>query len=302
MPELPEVETTVKDLQTKVLSRTFVDVWTDTKKIVKKPKDFEEFRKQLKGKKVQKIWRRGKNIIFGLSEGYSLLIHQKLTGHLLVGYWTPTHPPPFSKAPLDNGYWKPKEKGLLEEKINTYIHLLFTLDNRKMLALSDLRKFAKVELWRTKDLKKELSFLGPEPLEKSFTFDKFKKILKNKKGKIKQLLMKQELIVGIGNIYSDEILWKTRIHPFKDVSKLTGKQLKNIYKAIKEILKKAIKLKGTSISDYRNTEGGKGSFGKIIKVYQKKGQKCIRCGTIIQRRKIGSRSCHFCPKCQKLRT
>jgi len=111
VPELPEVETTVKDLQTKVLSRTFVDVWTDTKKIVKKPKDFEEFRKQLKGKKVQKIWRRGKNIIFGLSEGYSLLIHQKLTGHLLVGYWTPTHPPP-SKAPLDNGYWKPKEKGL----------------------------------------------------------------------------------------------------------------------------------------------------------------------------------------------
>lgn len=288
MPELPEVETTAKDLQTKVLSRTFVDVWTDTKKIIKKPKDFEEFRKQLKGKKIQKIWRRGKNIIFGLSKDYSLLIHQKLTGHLLVGYWV-----------LDDGYWKPKEKGLLEEKVNTYIHLLFTLDNRKMLALSDLRKFAKVELWRTEDLKKELSFLGPEPLEKSFTFNKFKKILKNKKGKIKQLLMKQELIAGIGNIYSDEILWKTRIHPFKDVSKLTEKQLKNIYKAIKEILKKAIKLKGTSISDYRNTEGGKGSFGKIIKVYQKKGQKCIRCGTIIQRKKIAGRSTHFCPKCQK---
>jgi len=82
MPELPEVETTVKDLQKKVLSRTFVDVWTDAKKIVKKPKDFEEFRKQLKSKKIQKIWRRGKNIIFELSEDYSLLIHQKLTGHL----------------------------------------------------------------------------------------------------------------------------------------------------------------------------------------------------------------------------
>ncbi|MBZ9578012.1 DNA-formamidopyrimidine glycosylase [Patescibacteria group bacterium] len=291
MPELPEVETTVRGLRTKVLSRTFIDVWTDTKKIIKKPKDFEEFRKQLKGKKIQKIWRRGKNIIFGLSKDYSLLIHQKLTGHLLVGYWI-----------LDNGYWKPKEKGLLEEKINTYIHLLFTLDNRKMLALSDLRKFAKVELWRTEDLKnsKELKSLGPEPLEKSFTFEKFKEVLENKKGKVKQVLMNQEIIAGVGNIYSDETLWAAKVHPFRDVSKLKEEELKRIYQALKKILKKAIKLRGESISDYRDPAGRKGKFDKIRKVYRREGERCSRCGTIIQRKKIGSRSCHFCPKCQKL--
>jgi len=295
VPELPEVETTVKDLQTKVLERTFVDVWTDTKKIIKKPKDFEEFRKQLKGKKIQKIWRRGKNIIFELSDDFSLLIHQKLTGHLLVGYWV-----------LDNGYWKPKEKGLLEEKINTYIHLLFTLDNRKMLALSDLRKFAKVELWRTKDLKnsKELKSLGQEPLEKSFTFERFKEVLKNRKknrkGKIKQVLMNQEVIAGIGNIYSDETLWAARVHPFKDVSELKEEELKGIYQALKKILKKAIKLRGESISDYRDPVGRKGKFDKIREVYRREGEKCSRCGTEIKRAKIGGRSTHFCPKCQKL--
>ena len=148
------------------------------------------------------------------------------------------------------------------------------------------------------DMQSMLEEIGYEIVDNVIVYEQAEEVLKNRSGKIKQTLMNQKIIAGIGNIYSDEILWKTRIHPFKDVSKLTEKQLKNIYKAIKKILKKAIKLKGTSISDYRNTEGGKGSFGKIIKVYQKKGQKCIRCGTIIKRKKIGSRSTHFCPKCQ----
>ena len=192
MPELPEVETTVKDLQKKVLSRTFVDVWTDTKKIVKKPKDFEEFRKQLKSKKIQKIWRRGKNIIFKLSEDHSLLIHQKLTGHLLYGEWK-------------------------KDRVNTYIHLKFFLDNGEILALSDLRKFAKVELWKTEELLEELENLGPELLTKDFTFEKFKEVLKDKKGKVKQVLMDQKVIAGIGNIYASEILWEAKINPFKGV-------------------------------------------------------------------------------------
>ncbi len=277
MPELPEVETTVKDLQTKVPLRTFVDVWTDTKKIIKKPKDFEEFRKQLKGKKIQKIWRRGKNIIFELSDGFSLLIHQKLTGHLLYGEWK-------------------------KDRANTYIHLKIFLDNGEVLALSDLRKFAKVELWRTKDLKnsKELKSLGPEPLEKSFTFERFKKVLKNRKGKIKQVLMNQQIIAGFGNIYSDETLWEAKVHPFKDVSKLSNLELKKIYTAGQRILRKAIKLKGESISDFRRISGEKGGFDPLRKVYRREGEKCFRCGTIIQRKKIAGRSTHFCPKCQKL--
>ncbi len=284
MPELPEVETTVRGLQQKVLSRTFVDIWTDFKKIIKKPKDFKQFEKELKGRKIQKIWRRGKNIIFELSQGYSLLVHQKLTGHLLYGEWQ-------------------------EDRVNSYIHLKFFLDNGKILALSDLRKFAKIELWETEDLKRELSSLGPEPLDKNFTFEKFKEALENKKaargeprqrrGKIKQVLMNQEIIVGIGNIYSDEVLWRSKIHPFKDVSKLTEKELRNIYSNIKNVFKKAIELRGESFSDYRDLEGKKGNFDAARKVYRKEGEKCQRCNTIIKRAKINGRSAHFCPNCQK---
>ncbi len=291
MPELPEVETIICALQKKVLRRAFLDVWTDFEKIIKKPTDFKRFRKTLKNKKIQKIWRRGKNIIFDLSGNLSLLIHQKMTGHFLVGYWV-----------LDNRHWKPRTKGPLEEKVNSYIHLMFFLDNKEMLAFSDLRKFAKVELWNSDELRKskELTKLGPEPLEKDFTFKKFKETLKDKKGKIKQVLMNQEVIAGIGNIYSDEILWKAQIYPLKDVSQLKESELKRVYQSLQNILKKAIKLHGESISDFRDIEGRRGRFDKARKVYKREGEKCGRCETIIKRIKIGGRSCHYCPICQKL--
>lgn len=273
MPELPEVETTVRGLQKVLINRTFVDVWTDTPKLVKEL-SFAKFKKEIKDKKIKKVWRRGKNIIFDLSDNYSLLIHQKMTGHLLYDKWNK------------------------KDKHNSYIHLNFFLDNGKVLALSDLRKFAKVKLQKTQSLIKELDSLGPEPLAKGFTFSKFKEALRNKKGKIKQVLMKQEVIVGIGNIYADEILWETKIHPFKDVSKLTEKQLKDIYQSMKKILRKALKMGGTSTSDYRNTKGEKGTFAKVIKAYRREGKECYRCRTKIQRKKINNRSTCFCPKCQ----
>jgi len=294
MPELPEVETTVLDLQKKVLGRTFVDVWSDFKKMIKKP-NFEKFKKEIKGKKIQKIWRRGKNIIFNLSGGLSLLIHQKLTGHLLLGIWE-----------LEKGKWQAKIPGpLAEDPMNRFLHLMFWLDDGRhppttqMLALSDLRKFAKVELLDQEELKKELSSLGPEPLEKSFTFEKFKKTLESKKGKIKQVLMDQEIIAGIGNIYSDETLWEAKIHPFREISKLNEGEIKRIYGAMQKILKKAIEVKGESISDFRRISGEKGGFDPLRKVYRREGQKCSRCGTIIKRIKLAGRSAHFCPHCQK---
>jgi len=290
MPELPEVETTVRNLNKKVLGRTFVDVWTDFKNIIKKPESFEEFKNQIRGRKIRRVWRRGKNILLDLSGDKTLLIHQKLTGHLLYGTWG-----------IENGIWKPSEKGPLEEKVNTYIHLLFNLDNGKTLALSDLRKFAKAELLSKEELGKELSILGPELLEKNFTFEKFKETILKKKGKIKQVLMDQTVIAGIGNIYSDEILWEAKIHPFKEIKKLSDEEIKKIYEAIKKILNRAIKLKGDSMSDYRLITGEKGGYQKFQKVYRQEGNPCKRLdGGIIKRVKIGGRSAHFCPICQKM--
>jgi formamidopyrimidine-DNA glycosylase len=291
MPELPEVETIIRDLKKTILNRKIEDVWTDWKKMIKKPVNFEEFKKEIRDKKIEKIWRRGKNILFDLSDNKTLLIHQKLTGHLLVGNWKLEDTRPEK--------WTSLIKGPLEEPVNQFIHLMFWLDNGKMLALSDLRKFAKVNFLSKEKLKKELNSLGPEPLKKSFTFEKFKKRLPQK-GKIKQILMNQEIIAGIGNIYSDEILWKAKIHPLENVSKLTNKELKKIYQAMKEILARAIKLGGTSISDYRRITGQRGYFDQERKVYQLEGKKCFRCRAIIKRIKSTGRSAHFCPNCQRL--
>ncbi len=291
MPELPEVETTIRGLNSKVLKKTFIDVWSDWEKTIKKPKDFKVFKKEIKGKKIIKIWRRAKNIIFDLSEGHSLLVHQKMTGHLMVGEWKQI-----------NSKWQPTKKGPLEEKINTFLHVVFFLKGGKMLALSDVRKFAKIELWQTKDLlnSKDFNKLGPEPLEKGFTLQKFKEILKDKKGKIKQVLMNPEVIAGIGNIYSNEALWWAKINPQKSASELNSKELKLLCDSIKKVLLAGIRLGGESFSDYRNVEGKKGHFDEERKVYKRENEKCSRCGTLIKRLKFGGRSAFFCPKCQKI--
>lgn len=272
MPELPEVQTTVSGLRSKVLKRAFVDVWTDTEKLFKKI-SFKEFKKKIKGKKIKDIKRRGKNLIFELSDGYFLLVHLKMTGHFLYDEWK-------------------------EDPMNRFIRVKFFLDNHKVLALSDLRKFARIELLKEKELKERLESLGPEPLEEKFTFEKFKEVLG--KGRIKQTLMNQNVIVGVGNIYADEILWKAKVHPERKATSLSEKELEDIYLATRKVLSQALKLGGTSISDYRNVRGERGTFGEKLKAYHRHGKKCSRCGTIMERKKIAQRSAHFCPKCQKL--
>jgi formamidopyrimidine-DNA glycosylase len=292
MPELPEVETIVRDLRKEVLGRKIEGIWSDTKKIVKKPESFNTFEKKIKGKEIENIERRGKNILFILSEKKTLLLHQKLTGHLLLGKWKKS-----------GNQWVPEKKGtFLDDPMNKFIHLIFFLDDGRMLSLSDLRKFAKVELWDNDDFLNsgKMEELGPEPLEKNFNFEKFKEALKGKKGKIKQVLMDQTVIAGIGNIYSDEALWMAKVHPLKKVPDLKEKEMERIYDSLVKVLNLAVKLKGESISDYRRISGEKGNFDPMRKVYRREGKKCFRCGSIIKRIKIGSRSSCFCPKCQKL--
>ncbi|MBI2451121.1 MAG: DNA-formamidopyrimidine glycosylase [Parcubacteria group bacterium] len=291
MPELPEVETIVRDLKKKIIGRKIIDAWVDTPKLIKNPKNFSDFKEKIKNRKILDAWRRGKNIILSLSGGKTLLIHQKMTGHLLVGQW---------KWQKNN--WQPIGDGYLKEKVNNYIHLLFFLDDNRMFALSDVRKFAKAILIDSENLNQlsDIKNLGPEPLDKKFTFAKFKERLKNKKGKIKQILLNQEIIAGLGNIYADETLFLARLHPTRRLESLNNAELARIYKSSRLVLKKAIRLRGTSISDYRDTAGKPGGYDKVRLVYRREGEKCPRpCQGLVQRIKIGNRSAHFCPKCQK---
>lgn len=296
MPELPEVETIVRDLNKKILGRTVKDIWFDAPKLIKIPKNPLAFKKEIIGRKIERVERRGKNIIFYLSGGRVMLIHQKMTGHLLYGKWS------IRKA-------RPREyevesliKGLLQEQVNNYIHLIFYLDNGWQFALSDLRKFAKVLVVDEKNFAdlEDVKNLGPEPLEKKFTFGKFKEALaKKKSGRIKQVLMEQNVIAGIGNIYADEILWEAKVYPLKNATALSENELKKIYGAMKKILTLALRLRGSSVSDYRDTAGKRGTYDLIRKVYRREGEKCPRCETPIKRFKLGGRSGHYCPVCQK---
>ncbi len=284
MPELPEVQTTVDGLNKTVKGRKIVDIWTDYKSSfhkgadnIKDPKFFAKFKHAIKGTKILRAERRAKNILIHLSNDKTILVHMKMTGHFVYDP-KPDYP---------------------------FVHLAFILNNKKKLVFSDLRKFAKVTLIDTKDLphSSHLSHLGPEPLGKDFSYQIFKsRLSKRPKGKVKQVLMDQSLIAGIGNIYSDEILWLSNVHPLSLTGKIPEKNMKLMYKAMKDTLKKGVRLGGDSTSDYRNIEGAPGEFQANHNAYQMHKKKCRKrgCPGVLEKIIVGGRSAHFCPVHQRL--
>lgn len=284
MPELPEVETTVNDLSKAVIGKRIIDLWTDTpKRLSVLTKD----RVVLNNKKINGVYRKGKNIILNLSGGIKVLIHQKIAGHILFGEWL------FKK-----GKWIPESEPLIE-KINSYIHFVITLNNGKMIAISDPRKFAKMEIWDGEELNRKLSVdIGPDPMEVESV--EFGERITKKGSIIKTVLMNQSVISGVGNIYSDEILWDARISPYRRPKNIDSQEMAKLFKSTQKILVKAIELKGDSMSDYRLIDGTKGGYQSEHKVYGREGLLCLRKdGGTIERRKLGSRSLRFCPVCQK---
>ncbi len=298
MPELPEVETVVNDLNRRVVGRKIVSVWANWPQILRTP-SFPKFRKEIRAQKITRVMRRGKNILFFLigprgKKEYLLLIHLKMTGHPLVGKWRIVRRGGVESAVS-------LSRGRLGEKINSYIHIIFYLDNGKMIALSDARKFAKIVFGKREEIEKSehLAKLGREPLDPKLTLNGFSDIVSRGKRKIKQVLMDQERIVGIGNIYADEILWKARVNPLRIAASLRSGELNNIYKSMRRILKRAIKLRGTSFSDFRDTSGRPGFYSEKRLVYGREDKLCLRCGRSIKKVKIGSRSSYFCGHCQQ---
>jgi len=292
MPELPEVQTIVSQLNNEVLNRTFVDVWTDHTKMVK-GKGFADFKKQIAGEKILSVVRRAKNIIFFLSHNKAILVHQKMTGHLMIGKWN-----------QEKEKWVSQIKGpLSDDKMNQYIHFIFFLNDKRQIAFSDLRKFAKIQFFKACKLEdiKELENIGPEPLDPKFSLKDWQQLfLKKKRGKIKQVLMDPSFVAGIGNIYSDEMLWACKVNPFKDISALSPKEVECLYQAGKKILQQAVDLRGESFSDFRDLYGAKGDFDTQKQAYGRAKQHCLRCKTIMIKKKIGARSTTYCPKCQAL--
>lgn len=312
MPELPEVETTARSLNHLLPGLKITGVWTSYggvihrgKSHIKNQKYFSDFKKEVVGKEIKRVSRRGKNVLIELSGGRKILVHMKMTGHLLFGRYQKVGGGSKPEIPdkWEEEEWIPAEPSgsLLWDPFNRFIRLVFSLSNGKQLVLSDMRKFAKVCL--LEEEKNELELLGPEPLEKNFTFSVFKEqISKKPKGKIKTVLMDQRVFAGIGNIYSDEVLFASGIHPESLVESIPDKKLKEIFVNIKKILKKGLDFGGDSTSDYRTPTGEKGSFQLHHRAYQRTGEQCSKkgCQGEILRKVVAGRSTHFCSEHQKL--
>ncbi|MEX2054120.1 MAG: bifunctional DNA-formamidopyrimidine glycosylase/DNA-(apurinic or apyrimidinic site) lyase [Candidatus Colwellbacteria bacterium] len=291
MPELPEVETIARDLNRKIKGQTIVDFWTDWPRVVKLP-SARILKRDIKGLRILRVSRVGKNVLFHLSSGKMLLIHQKMTGHLMVGRWRITNQ---NKAEAIT-------KGPLQEKVNQFVHAIFSLKGGDMVALSDMRKFARIAFGDNKEILSlpDLTKLGPDALASDLSREEFRERVSKRQKAIKATLMDPTVIAGIGNIYADDILWSAKIHPLMRASTLSKKQLDEIFTHTQKILARAVKLRGTSVGDYRDASGRKGRYGSEVLVYRKTGSPCPRCNTLIKRTKVGQRSAHFCPNCQKL--
>ncbi|MFH1326414.1 MAG: bifunctional DNA-formamidopyrimidine glycosylase/DNA-(apurinic or apyrimidinic site) lyase [Candidatus Falkowbacteria bacterium] len=295
MPELPEVETIRKDLFRKILNKKIKDVAIKKPRLVKS--GAIKFKKELIGNVFKKINRRGKLLYIKLQTGKFLLIHLKMTGQLIYQK---------GRQVIAGGHGQPK----IDELPNKFSHIIFTFNDNSQLFFNDMRQFGYMKIIDKDELEKVLADYGAEPLDKEFTLVRFREILHGKKISIKQLLLNQKFIAGIGNIYADEICFYAKVKPSRAIFSLSESEIKKLYQGCKKIIKQAIAKRGTTFNNYRDANGNKGSFIKFLKVYGRAGEVCKRCQPkagaprahktgVIKKIKQGGRGTHYCNKCQE---
>ncbi len=269
MPELPEVETIKRTLSRNITGQKIKACEIRLAKLVRpEPEIFSDL---VKDKKILGLKRRGKFLLFHLSQDLFLLFHFRLTGQLI---YTQNGPEP------------------------PYTHLRFDLENGKLF-YADLRQFGTIEALRKDELLHHPSLLklGREPFD--LTAEEFYSLLKGRRRKLKALLLDQSVIAGLGNIYVDETLFRAGLHPAREASSLSFKEASNLHQIICEVLQEAIATGGSSVRNYVDGEGKNGRFQEQHLVYGKRGKPCPRCGTLISYTTIASRGTHFCPVCQR---
>ncbi|WP_067730539.1 DNA-formamidopyrimidine glycosylase [Oceanobacillus damuensis] len=274
MPELPEVETIKNTLKRFVLDKTIEKVDVHWPNIIKEPDDVEHFRTLIKGQTIRELSRRGKFLLFHLDD-YVLISHLRMEGKYSV------------------------HKAI--EPVKKHTHVIFTFSDGEELRYNDVRKFGTMHLYAKGHelLNKPLNQLGPDPFDDTFTFDYFYQRLKKTDRFIKAVLLDQTIVTGLGNIYVDETLFKAGVHPLKQASKLTRKEIKAIQEQAIATLEEAVKAGGTTIRSYVNSQGDMGMFQQELYVYGQDRKACKKCGTEIAKMKVGGRGTHVCPTCQK---
>jgi formamidopyrimidine-DNA glycosylase len=272
MPELPEVETIVRELQSILIGKKF---WTvETKLSSTFHPSAEEISKKIRNLKILDITRRGKFIIFILDQKMRLIIHLKMSGRLL---------------------WE-KIKG--REK---HLRAIFRFTDGTSLFFSDMRKFGRIWLYPEKDYAKATGILklGKEPLKDDFLLDHFLNLFKNRKGILKNTLLRQDILAGIGNIYADEVCFHISRHPSSRLESFTKNEIKKLYLAIRHCLEQGILHCGASVSDFVGTKGTLGKHQLYLKIYGREGNPCYTCQQPIQKTVVAGRGTFYCQKCQK---
>jgi formamidopyrimidine-DNA glycosylase len=259
LPELPEVETVVRTLAPFLVGRRIVSARFGSRFVT--PGDRGKLAKKVAGRRIESVTRRGKFIVVGLDQGL-LVIHLGMTGKL-----------------LSSG---------VETK---YTHGFFTLDDGVLL-YDDPRQFGRIE-WGDTRVRK----LGPEPL--AISLAEFAARLKGRKTRVKALLLNQSFLAGLGNIYVDEILFLSAIHPLTPASRLNAPKIARLHQAMIDTLRLAIEHRGSSISDYVDADGNRGDFQMMHRVYGREGEACVNCGAAIKKAVVAGRGTHYCPACQR---
>lgn len=275
MPELPEVETIRRTLEKLVLNKEIEDVTIYWPKIVKQPGDPEHFRMLLSGESIERIGRRGKFLLFYLNH-YVLISHLRMEGKYRV-----------------------VPKNIEKDK---HTHVIFHFTDGTELRYNDVRKFGTMHVYKIGEemTKAPLKSVGPDPFEEAYTFDYVKERLNRTTRMIKAALLDQTIISGLGNIYVDEVLFLSKIHPEKRAHLLSEDEVKRIYENARIVLEEAVRLGGTTIRSYLNGQGEMGMFQQRLYAYGRTGKPCQHCQTEIVKIKVAGRGTHICPTCQTL--
>jgi formamidopyrimidine-DNA glycosylase len=274
MPELPEVETVRRGLEALIVGKTIERITVTLGRIIRKPDDVEQFKLLLENVTIDEVQRRGKYLLIGAGP-YTLVSHLRMEGR--YGLYS------------------------AEEPVEKHTHVIFHFTDGTELRYKDVRQFGTMDLLPRNDFTElpGVATLGPEPLDAEFTVEALRRqIAKRRSGKIKALLLDQTFVAGLGNIYVDEVLFVSGIHPEASVTNLTDQQIELLQQAIVEVLEQSVALGGSSIKSYVNGYGQGGMMQHQLRVYGHENEPCPKCGTEIVKTRVAGRGTHFCPNCQ----
>ncbi len=275
MPELPETETIARDLDRAIAGSRIIDVRVKRGDVLREV-DPRQLRRRVVGTVIDHAWRRAKLIVLDLSSGDRIVVQPRFTGALLI------------------------DEGALAENERRYSTVEFVLESERSLHYRDIRRLGTVSVMDERRFARYSDALGDEPLDSGFTTERLSAILRASRQAVKRVLMDQRRLVGVGNIYANEVLWRAGIDPSRPAATLSPAEAARVYAELRDVLTNAVAARGTSFRDYRDASGQRGAFATQLQAYGREGQQCRRCGrTLVATHAIDGRSTVFCWQCQR---